>query len=65
MAFTFKKVLEGVDIGSSLFDEAGAKIVEEIVKKAEAKGVTIHLPTDFVIGPCVCVRVPGRVCVCV
>merc|ERR1719379_1275049 len=49
MAFTFKKVLEGVSIGSSLFDEEGAKIVEGLVKKADEKGVKLHLPTDFVI----------------
>lgn len=48
MAFTFKKVLEGVHIGSSLFDEAGAKIVKDIVDKAKAKGVKLHLPVDYV-----------------
>jgi len=47
-AFTFKKVLEGVKIGSSLFDEEGAKIVEKIVQKAKDKGVSIHLPVDYV-----------------
>lgn len=35
-------------IGSSLFDEAGAAIVGELMEKAEKKGVKIHLPTDFV-----------------
>ena len=53
MAFTFKKVAEGMAIGASLFDEPGSKIVEEILKKAAANGVTIHLPDDFVIGACV------------
>jgi phosphoglycerate kinase len=48
MAFTFKKVLEGVSIGSSLFDEAGSHIVKDIVEKAKAKGVKIHLPVDYV-----------------
>lgn len=48
MAFTFAKVARGMDIGSSLFDEEGAKIVPEIMAKAEAKGVAIHLPSDFV-----------------
>ena len=48
MAFTFKRTLEGVDIGASLFDEAGAGIVADIMSEAEAKGVKIHLPTDFV-----------------
>ena len=35
-------------IGASLFDEEGAKIVGELVEKAEKKGVQIHLPTDFI-----------------
>ena len=50
MAFTFIKVIHGVEIGSSLFDQDGADIVPEIMEKAKAKGVTIHLPTDFVCG---------------
>lgn len=48
MAFTFKKVLDGMDIGDSLFDEEGAKLVPELMKKAAEKGVKIHLPEDFV-----------------
>ncbi len=48
MAFTFKKVLDGMAIGDSLFDEEGAKLVPELMKKAAAKGVKIHLPVDFV-----------------
>jgi phosphoglycerate kinase len=48
MAFTFDKVLNGTRIGSSLFDEEGAKTVPEIMKKAQEKGVKIHLPTDYV-----------------
>jgi len=48
MAFTFIKVLHGVAIGNSLFDEEGAKIVPEIMEKAKAKGVEIVLPVDFV-----------------
>ena len=47
MAFTFLKVLSGMDIGGSLYDEAGAELVEQIVAKAGKNGVTIHLPTDF------------------
>jgi len=49
MAFTFEKVLYQTKIGKSLFDEEGSKIVKDIVEKAKSKGVTIHLPTDFVI----------------
>jgi len=48
MAYTFKKVLDGVAIGDSLFDDEGSKAVPGIMEKAKAKGVTIHLPTDYV-----------------
>ncbi|KAK7420893.1 phosphoglycerate kinase [Neonectria punicea] len=48
MAFTFKKTLENVSIGGSLFDEAGSKIVGDLVKKAESKGVKIVLPVDYI-----------------
>ncbi len=50
MAFTFKKVVDGLPIGKSLFDEEGAKIVKGILEKAAAKGVRVHLPADFVCG---------------
>ena len=48
MAFTFKKTLDGVKIGSSLFDEPGSKKCEELMKKAEANNVKIILPVDYV-----------------
>jgi len=48
MAFTFKKVISGTEIGSSLFDEEGAKIVPDLMKKAEEKGKKIILPVDYV-----------------
>jgi len=48
MAFTFLKVLRKMEIGTSLFDEDGAKLVPGIMAKAAARGVTLHLPTDFV-----------------
>jgi len=48
MAFTFLKVIHGMEIGKSLYDEEGAKIVEEIMTKAKEKGVEIVLPVDFV-----------------
>ncbi|XP_065886243.1 phosphoglycerate kinase-like isoform X2 [Dysidea avara] len=48
MAYTFLKTLQGMEIGSSLFDEEGAKIVGELVAKAEKKGIKLHLPVDFV-----------------
>ncbi|MEF8728280.1 MAG: phosphoglycerate kinase [Accumulibacter sp.] len=50
MAFTFKKVLSGMPIGNSLFDEEGAKLVTGLMEKAREKGKEILLPVDFVIG---------------
>ncbi|CAH0476629.1 unnamed protein product [Peronospora belbahrii] len=48
MAYTFKKVLNNMEIASSLYDAEGAKIVPQIIEKAKVKGVTLHLPVDFV-----------------
>jgi len=48
MAYTFKKVLDGVKIGKSLFDEEGAKIVQKLVDKAKEKNVKLHFPIDHV-----------------
>ena len=50
MAFTFLKVLKGMSIGGSLFDEDGAKTVGQMMEKAKSKNVKIHLPLDFVTG---------------
>jgi phosphoglycerate kinase len=50
MAFTFKKVIDGIEIGKSLYDEEGAKIVKSLVEKAKAKGVKLHLPVDYRVG---------------
>jgi phosphoglycerate kinase len=49
MAYTFLKINEGMSIGSSLYDEEGAKIVPDIMAKAKKLGVEIILPVDFVI----------------
>ena len=49
MAFTFKKTLENVKIGNSLFDEAGSKTVGDLVEKAKKNNVKIVLPTDYII----------------
>ncbi|HEU4579394.1 MAG TPA: phosphoglycerate kinase [Polyangiaceae bacterium] len=49
MAYTFKKVMNGMAIGSSLFDADGAKIVEKLVAKAKERNVTLHFPVDYVI----------------
>merc|ERR1719487_1239962 len=48
MAFTFLKVMNGLSIGSSLYDEEGAKTVPTIMEKAKKKNVEIVLPVDFV-----------------
>ncbi len=47
MAYTFLKVLNGMEIGASLFDPKGAEIVPAILAKAKAKNRAIHLPVDF------------------
>ena len=49
MAYTFLKVIDNMEIGTSLYDEDGAKIVPEIMSIAKEKGVEIILPTDFVV----------------
>jgi len=48
MAFTFLKIARNMNIGKSLFDEEGSKIVTRILEKAKANNVQIHLPVDFV-----------------
>ncbi|XP_056394255.1 phosphoglycerate kinase 1 [Hyla sarda] len=47
MAFTFLKVLNNMEIGTSLYDDEGAKIVKDLMAKAEKNGVRITLPVDF------------------
>mmetsp|Transcript_70222 Transcript_70222/g.146973 ORF Transcript_70222/g.146973 Transcript_70222/m.146973 type:complete len:862 (-) Transcript_70222:291-2876(-) len=49
MAYTFLKVIDEMNIGNSLYDEEGAKIVPDIVKKAGALGVELILPVDYVV----------------
>jgi phosphoglycerate kinase len=48
MAYTFMKA-QGGHIGSSLCEEDRLDTAVELLKKAEAKGVCIHLPSDSVI----------------
>lgn len=48
MAFTFKKTLENVKIGNSLFDEAGSKTVKELMERAKKHNVEVVLPCDYV-----------------
>jgi phosphoglycerate kinase len=50
MAFTFKKVLNQLPIGNSLFDAEGAKLVPDLMKKAQEKGRKILLPVDYLCG---------------
>jgi len=49
MAYTFLKVNGGMNIGTSLYDEEGAKIVPEIMEKAARLNVELVLPVDFVV----------------
>jgi len=48
MAYTFKKVVEGKKIGKSLYDEEGAKIVKDLVAKAEKNNVKLFFPVDYI-----------------
>jgi phosphoglycerate kinase len=50
MAYTFRKVCDGMQIGDSLFDKEGALIVQELLDKAKARGVRVTLPVDFLCG---------------
>ncbi|KAG8754397.1 phosphoglycerate kinase [Ceratobasidium sp. 428] len=50
MAFTFKKTLNNVSIGKSLFDEAGSKKVAELLEKAEKNNVKVVFPVDYITG---------------
>ncbi len=48
MAYTFFKS-QGCSIGNSLCEDERLDIASELLKKAEAKGVCIHLPFDSII----------------
>ncbi len=49
MAFTFLKHIYRMEIGKSIYDEEGGKIVAEIVKKAKEKNIELIFPEDFVV----------------
>ncbi|KAK3876132.1 hypothetical protein Pcinc_019041 [Petrolisthes cinctipes] len=48
MSFTFLKVQKNMEIGTSLYDEEGAKIVGKLMEKAQTKNVKMHFPVDFI-----------------
>ncbi|MER3497124.1 MAG: phosphoglycerate kinase [Chitinophagaceae bacterium] len=48
MAYTFEKA-QGGNIGKSICEEDRLEVAKELLKKAEAKGVCIHLPSDSII----------------
>jgi len=48
MAYTFFKA-QGGEIGSSLCEDDRLDTAKDLLKKAEAKGVCIHLPADSII----------------
>jgi len=47
MAFTFLKA-QGAQVGNSLVEDEHLETANQIMRAAEAKGVRIYLPTDFV-----------------
>eukprot|EP01133_Synstelium_polycarpum_P019568 gene19568-23443_t len=49
MAFTFKKFIDKMQIGSSLCEDSAEDIAKEVIEKAKLKGVKLHFPVDFVI----------------
>ncbi len=48
MSYTFFKALGG-NVGKSLVEEDKLDLAKELIKKAKAKGVELHLPMDSVI----------------
>ncbi|KAJ7273406.1 phosphoglycerate kinase [Mycena rebaudengoi] len=48
MAFTFKKTLENVSIGNSLFDAPGSEKVAGLVEKAKKNNVKLVFPVDYI-----------------
>jgi len=47
MAFTFLKIRDNINIGSSLYDSDSEAEVKKILLKAQEKNVKIYLPVDF------------------
>lgn len=48
MAFTFKKTLENINIGESLFDKPGSEKVAGLVEKAKKNNVKLVFPVDYI-----------------
>jgi phosphoglycerate kinase len=48
MVFTFKKTLENMAIGNSLFDAAGSEKVQGLVEKAKKNNVKLVFPVDYI-----------------
>jgi len=48
MAFTFKKIVNDVKIGNSLFEKDSEKTVKDVIAKAKEKNVKLHFPVDYV-----------------
>jgi phosphoglycerate kinase len=48
MAFTFKKTLENISIGNSLFDKPGSERVAALVEKAKKNSVKLVFPVDYI-----------------
>jgi len=48
MAFTFKKTLDNISIGNSLFDAPGSEKVAGLVEKAKKNNVELVFPVDYI-----------------
>ena len=46
--FSFLQVIDGMEIGGSLFDKDGAEIVKGLVEKAEKNNVKLYFPVDYI-----------------
>ncbi|KAK5578562.1 hypothetical protein RB653_008234 [Dictyostelium firmibasis] len=49
MAFTFKKFIDGKQIGSSLLEKTAEQTTKDIIAKAAKNNVKLHFPVDYVI----------------
>jgi len=50
MATTFLRKLYNMNIGDSLYDSYGAKLVPKIIMKAQLNRVKLEFPIDFLCG---------------